>query len=139
MRELSNKAISRVPKDLLIVLLVLTTSSLAFGLGMLTERERAGEGGTGFWIETLPTSTTTLPAAAAAGSVAGASTAQEKAPTDSAGSANLPYVASRNGETYYLASCKSSQRIKEENRVWFATEADAKASGRRPAANCPGL
>lgn len=49
------------------------------------------------------------------------------------------YVASREGEAYHLPWCSGAQRIKPENRVWFATQEEAQQAGYRPAANCKGL
>lgn len=49
------------------------------------------------------------------------------------------YVASKSGTKYYLPSCSGASRIKEENKVWFATLAQAEAAGYTAAANCPGL
>ena len=43
-------------------------------------------------------------------------------------------VASKNGETYYLTTCKNN--IKEENKIYFQSEEDAKKAGFRPAKNC---
>ena len=43
-------------------------------------------------------------------------------------------VASKNGETYYLTTCKNN--IKEENKIYFQTEEDAKKAGFRQAKNC---
>ncbi|OGZ96656.1 MAG: hypothetical protein A3I44_01255 [Candidatus Sungbacteria bacterium RIFCSPLOWO2_02_FULL_51_17] len=48
-------------------------------------------------------------------------------------------VASKNGTAYHLPWCSGAQKIKEENKVWFASKADAEARGYRPAANCDGL
>lgn len=49
------------------------------------------------------------------------------------------FVASKNGKKYYYAWCESSQKIKESNRIWFATKEEAEKSGYSPAANCRGL
>ena len=49
------------------------------------------------------------------------------------------FVASKNGSSYHLPDCPGAKRIKEENRVWFKTEAEARAAGYKPAGNCPGL
>ena len=68
--------------------------------------------------------------------VAGASTA---APAPAAGQGTGSYVASKNGTKYYLVSCSSASRIKEENKVYFASKKDAEAAGYGPAANCPRL
>lgn len=44
------------------------------------------------------------------------------------------FIASKNGETYYLTTCRNN--IKEENKIYFPTEEDAKKAGFRPAKNC---
>ena len=49
------------------------------------------------------------------------------------------FVASKSGANYYLPSCGGVAKIKEENRVWFATVAEAQAAGYTAAINCPGL
>lgn len=49
------------------------------------------------------------------------------------------YVGSRKGTKYHLPWCPGASQMKEENKVWFATEAEAKAAGYTPAANCKGL
>jgi hypothetical protein len=145
MRERSNMALSRVPKDLLVVGIVLLFSSASFGLGILAGRDmgKGGAGKDGFWIENLATtSAARLPAAAEA---AQTQPAQEQIalPVAAAGAAIAPtegkYVASKSGTKYYLPTCSGAKRIKEENKVWFATVADATAAGLTPAANCPGL
>ncbi len=140
LRERSNRAISGLPRDLLLLSILLLCSAAAFGLGILADRElRAGKG-TGFSIETMATAT---PAAALAALPATSTARRAPLPMNSPGAAVQPsagkYVASKNGTKYYLPSCASAARIKEENRVWFATQADAEASGRTPATNCPGL
>ncbi len=49
------------------------------------------------------------------------------------------YVAAQSGTKYYLPTCSGTNRIKEENKVWFNSTAEAEAAGYGPAANCPGL
>ncbi len=46
------------------------------------------------------------------------------------------YVASKNGKLYYTVTCKASNRIKEENKVYFDTTADAEKSGYSWATSC---
>lgn len=46
------------------------------------------------------------------------------------------FVASVSGKLYYPADCKAAQRIKEENRIWFATVAEAKLAGLTPSSQC---
>lgn len=49
------------------------------------------------------------------------------------------YVASKNGTKYHLPWCAGAQAIKEDNKVWFKTKAEAESSGYSPAANCKGI
>ncbi len=49
------------------------------------------------------------------------------------------YVASKTGHVYYLSSCGGVKRIKEENKVWFASKGDAELKGYKPAATCKGM
>lgn len=49
------------------------------------------------------------------------------------------YVASVGGTKYHLPWCPGAERIKEENKIWFATEDEARAAGYSPAGNCSGL
>lgn len=49
------------------------------------------------------------------------------------------YVASKSGTKYHLPWCSGAKRIKEENKIWFATKEAAEAAGYTPAANCKGI
>ncbi|HEX5774802.1 MAG TPA: hypothetical protein VFY28_02485 [Candidatus Paceibacterota bacterium] len=128
-------AFGRIPADYLIILIILLTASAAFALGILAGRElgTGGEGEDRLWIEDLGEKAQTLPAAAAAVPVAAPKPAPAAVPIEK------NYVASKNGARYYLPECSGVKRIKEENKVWFATKEIAGAEGYTPAANCPGL
>ena len=49
------------------------------------------------------------------------------------------FVAAKSGTKYYFPWCGGVSRIKEENKIWFASEAEARKAGFTPAANCAGL
>ena len=49
------------------------------------------------------------------------------------------YVASKNSTKYHLPGCSGAKRITEANKIWFSSKAEAEATGRTPAANCPGI
>ena len=49
------------------------------------------------------------------------------------------YVASRNGTKYHFPWCSGAQRMKEENKIWFASVGEAQKAGYAPAANGKGL
>jgi hypothetical protein len=143
MRERSNRAFSGVPRDVLLVGIVVLAASASFGLGILAGRDMAGKGkDAGFWVEDVSsTSTPPQPAAAAAAGVRvpPASTIPVVAAGTVVAPATGKYVASKTGKKYYLPSCSGAMRIKETNKVWFASVEDARAAGLTPAANCPGL
>lgn len=42
-----------------------------------------------------------------------------------------PFVASKNSDVYHKVSCSDVSKILEENRIYFQTEDEAKASGRK--------
>lgn len=54
-------------------------------------------------------------------------------------SSEKSFVAAKSGTRYYFPWCGGVSRIKEENKVWFASEAEARKAGYTPAANCKGL
>lgn len=125
------RALQRVPESVLMALIVILASSGSFGLGMLAARE---EGTGNIWIEERPLEAY-LPGEVGQAAVAAA---VEKTP-EPALNAGGQYVASKNGEKYYLPWCGGVSRIKEENKVWFASKAEAEAAGYTPAANCKGI
>ncbi len=137
--------LGRVPDGALTAAVVILASGASFGLGMLTERE-LGQGGGPIRIEGIPAGA--LPAAASAAlpsghaSVSGAAhietPAAPKAIAPTAKTSGT-YVASKNGTKFYLPTCSTAKRIKEENKIWFDTEDEARAAGFEPGANCPGL
>lgn len=117
-----------------VIVLVATAS---FFLGRLSVGGKVGwrEGGGG--VAMVPVGMTYTGSAAATGQTA-------KIPTRDAVSDVLvsdasTYVASRSGTKYHHRDCAGAKRIKEENRIYFTTEAEARAAGYTPAANCSQL
>ena len=134
-REAGKAFLGRIPADLLVLLVLVLASSLAFGAGILVGKDLAkAEAADGFWIEQLPQEL--VPAA---GGPAAAYSALSFPAPEPLGEGSGTYMASKNGTKYYLPTCGSAKRIKPENRIWFATKADAEAAGYGPAANCPGI
>lgn len=119
--------LGRIPADYLIVLILLASVAAAFGLGILLGRELAEEEQSGVWIEEM--------------GQGGGAAAVVTAPIATAPPAPQArtYVASKSGTRYYLPTCSGVKRIKEENKIWFASKEMAEAEGYEPAANCPGL
>ena len=48
-------------------------------------------------------------------------------------------VASKSGTKYHLLNCPGAGQIKEVNKLFFNSTAEAEAAGYSPASNCPGL
>lgn len=120
--ELVAKYKGHAAEWILSILLVLTGLT-AFGLGRLSAM---GEEGARLLIR-LPDGTTQT--AAAYQSAA--------APAEPGAAARAgAYVASKSGSKYYPSTCAGAARIKEENKIWFATVADAESAGYTAAANC---
>lgn len=66
-----------------------------------------------------------------------AETVKKTAPV--AAKSEVKYVASKSGSKYHHPDCSGAKRIKEENRVYFSSESEARAAGYAPAANCSQL
>lgn len=128
-REKCKSLVVKVPRDVLLVAILVLASSASFGLGLSAGRDTAGQGST-LQIEGLQADT--------GGGIQPSADMSQSPPGVSTG-ATGQVVASKNGSKYYLPSCAAANRISEMNRVWFASPAAAAAAGYTPAANCPGL
>ena len=129
------------------------TAALCLGLGILVgKQDAAGKNPDDkLWIEQLPASElpgaigTSTPTAATPSASAGQGTAagmnQAAAAAAAVPSASIPhnYVASKTGSKYYTPDCAAAKRIKDENKVWFATKQTAEAKGYTPSTSCKGL
>jgi hypothetical protein len=96
-------------------------------------------------VENVPTGAEAEPVKTANLATVSAAKSSVPSPTGEGGAQAMAapvgkvYLASKSGTKYYLPTCAGAKRIKDENRVWFATVEEAKAKGLTPAANCPGL
>jgi len=106
----SLSAVRRIPRDVLIIAILVLASSLSFGLGYLAGLDAClpnrGQGGTAIQESSLATTTV--------GNV----------------------VASKSGTKYYPPSCAGANKISDANKIWFASAEFAEAAGYTPAANC---
>ncbi len=101
---------TRIPRDVLILIILVLASTLSFGLGYMAGLDASH--GSGAWPQTSQTFATSSPGAV---------------------------VASKSGMKYYLPSCAGVGRISDENKVWFPSAEAAEAVGYTRAANCDGL
>ena len=133
--EWGKAKLALLPPHTAIVLILVLSSTASFGLGVLAGRDMTAPGhlvpvtGKQEGLQILDQkgermAPGALPAAAIAPIL---------------GVPGQGYVASKSGTKYYLPTCSGVGRIKEENKVWYATKADAEAAGLTPATNCPGL
>ncbi len=126
------QALSRLPQGALVALALILASTGSYGLGVLEGRSLGQAGGLS--VTQIGSSSPAFLTAAAAAAPAGPSS---NAP------AALPVggevVASKSGTKYYFPWCGTVKNIKEENKVWFATRADAEKAGYEPATNCKGM
>lgn len=122
--------IERVPPHVVTVGILVLSTTAAFGLGILAGKDMERETEKGFWIEERGSEALGKPASP------GPFPSAAKAST---GTPGVGYVASKSGTKYYLPTCTGVKRIKEENKVWYPTEEEARAAGLTPASNCPGL
>lgn len=125
--------LGRIPNDALIVAAIFLTATLSFSLGILAGKDMEKAQKPGIWIEERPVEAADLSASVA--EAVGQGSGEEAQPVAQGGQ----YVASKNGSAYYLPFCGGASRIKEENKVWFSSKAEAEAKGYRPAKNCKGI
>lgn len=144
-KKKGNQTLERVPEPLLWLAIVLLSSSGSFGLGYLTGQEAGG----GEVVIESRGSSAVLPGHAPVSVAPSALQASPKAaafkvepppdtpsPTASSGG---EYVASKTGKSYHLPWCAGAKQIKEENKIYFNTKAEAEAAGYAPAKNCKGI
>jgi len=114
---------SRKAQDIFLIMSVLLLSGISFGLGRLSVTQHPLQPVT---LQQAQLGTVTM------------NTATQ--PLQSAEQASKKqYVASKNGTVYHAPWCSGAQRIREDNKVWFATKKEAEGAGYRPAKNCKGL
>ena len=125
---------SEAAHDLYIVLIIILVAFSSFGLGRLSKIE---EGREPITIEY---------ANLQQGGAYAAFPAAQTTPNDSEGQTSpsattgeKAFVGSKNSDKYHFPWCSGAKRIKEENKIWFATREEAEAAGYTPAANCKGL
>ena len=117
---------SRKTREYSIVLVLVLLGATSFGLGRLSATNAT----------TVPI---TLCTSESAPSTQEATANTANASTIIPSQETSKYVGSKNGTVYHLPWCGGATRIREENKVWFATKEEAEQAGYRPATNCKGL
>jgi hypothetical protein len=112
--------IASVPRDMLIISVLILVSSASFGFGYLAGIDAGQGSGSGLTLDSSPESSAIVS-------------------TSTTTSASGQFVASKNGTKYYLPSCVGANQISNANKIWFASASAAKTAGYTPAANCKGI
>ena len=143
-KEKGNQALEKVPESLLWLGIVLLSSSGSFGLGFLAGKDAEGgeviiesRGAGAVSEEKAPVSVTT--SALQASPKAATAVEASSDPLPPAPSGGGEYVASKSGKSYHLPWCAGAKQIKEENKIYFSSKAEAEAAGYAPAKNCKGI
>ena len=115
-------------------LIIVLVALASFGLGRLSARGSATSGLKVIYPEGMK-------AEVMQGSVAAAISKTSKGASTNASSTvgSEQVVASKSGTKYHYPWCAGAKSIREENKIYFANPAEARAAGYEPAANCKGL
>lgn len=124
-----------------IAILLILISVVSFGLGRMSVGEGSGVGvPVSSRVQLLSTSTMLVPKSLSSSTAVGVENVAAVITAPASKSVITgPYVGSKSGSKYYLTTCSGAKRIKDVNKVFFATIHDAVAAGYSPATNCPGL
>jgi len=125
-------------KDLLIVGIIILVGTGSYGIGRLSSIESKREPIRILYSETT---TTTPPVSLPKAAPKTVTPNPNPASAVSAVKEIQPgmLVGAKTGTKYHFPWCSGAQRIKAENKVWFASVEDARSAGYTPAANCKGL
>ena len=113
MREASKRLFAGVPRDVLLVGLILFVGATSFIFGVLVGQDTP----TSAPFSVCDSSATPVPTGDSGGEV----------------------VASKTGTKYFLPWCGGAKNISAENLLTFSSAEEAQAKGYEPAANCKGL
>lgn len=150
--EAIKRGVGQYAPDLFVPIVVILVGLSAFGLGRLSALEHVPP--VIHMSEESPGEIPPKNAAKAPGELSPENTAKvsgellpdtAQTPGTQAASAALAspeagsVVASKSGTKYHLPWCPGAKSIKEENKIWFSTAAEAENAGYTKAANCKGL
>jgi hypothetical protein len=119
------------PNSIFLVILIILVAFGSFGLGRLSIPDQAR-------VEPIVFEPTSMTSSGQSATILSASIKRgmkSSLTTHVSGA----IVASKTGTKYHFPWCSGAARIKDENKVWFASEADARTAGYTPASNCKGL
>lgn len=122
--------------DILVVGALVATTAAGFGIGSAFSHAPSAAGET---TQTAAVYDASVPSSNDVQKPTVSHTSATKALPKVVGHASGTYVASKNGTKYYLPTCASANRIKDENKIWFLSKEEAAAAGYAPSSTCKGL
>ncbi len=129
---------TNIPRDGIIVLLLIMTAFASFGLGFLAGASNPSS------VKSIQIKSETLSSKDRMNIrknrevIVKPNTSVIKT-TNAHTVKNERVVGSKNGSKYYLSSCSGAKRIHKENEIWFSSVALAQAKGYTPAIRCFGI
>lgn len=112
-------------RDVILVAIMVVLAAGSFGLGRLS---KSSVGGPGVTLQAV-----SLPQAAATqAGLQNLADMSKSSPNASIGA----IFGSKNGTKYYWATCSGSSRIKEENKVFWSSEEEAREAGYEKSSTC---
>ncbi len=126
------------------VVAIILVASISFAIGKLVQGNAAPSVSLHDDTEEViaPKPTHEDPQSQAVANVTGAISKRNENDTQTAPVAAVsggPIVASKNGTKYYSLNCSGAKRIKEENKIFFASAGDAQKAGLSPSSTCKDL
>jgi hypothetical protein len=118
-------------RTILTISVVILVGLASFELGRLSKHPS-----TGVNVQNKEYQATELAPEATASVIKAQSTQSNIVTTSSPKPQNEGYFASKRGKKYYPSDCSAGKTIKMENRIYFATEADAIARGFLRSTSC---
>lgn len=109
-RQMCKSVLTGIPRDVLLVILLVLVALASFGLGYLAGKGAAAQTFVG--LRVVPDMTSTSSEAV---------------------------IASRTGTAYYWPWCGGAGRISAAQAIWFPSGTEARTHGYTPARNCDGL
>ncbi len=120
-------------RDLYISLIIILVAIAAFGLGRLSKANLDGPG----VVIQIPDRNQSSYGASASGTSNESTVSETANASNSVSNVSVKTIfASKNGTKYYFPSCSGAIKIKEENKIWFSTEAAAQSAGFVKSSTC---
>lgn len=118
-----------------IAILLVVVAVGSFGLGRLSLNTQVQDQSATVTLSTPPSTLKASSTDKALVATTSSSQPAPLAPSDVVDAAKN-FVASKSGTKYHKITCAGAKQIKDTNKLFFATEEEAKASGYTRAANC---